>query len=109
MQSTEIICRIVGYDLSKVTTDSRLKEVSVGSWAGLTTQEIKSSWPELIENANNYNWYFHSPDGESYDSVVNRGSEWLDSIRDKKKVIAVSHGLTGRIIRGTYQNLKHFL
>ncbi|HWI47818.1 MAG TPA: histidine phosphatase family protein [Rummeliibacillus sp.] len=106
LQSTEIICEILGYDLNKVTTDSRLKEVSVGSWAGLTTQEIESSWPKLLENTDTYNWYFNSPDGESHDSVVRRVSEWLGSIRDKKKVIAVSHGLTGRIIRGVYQNLK---
>ncbi|MFJ8260761.1 histidine phosphatase family protein [Rummeliibacillus sp. NPDC094406] len=106
LQSTEIICEILGYDLNKVTTDSRLKEVSVGSWEGLTIQEIESSWPELLENTDTYNWYFNSPDGESYDSVVMRISEWLESIKDKKKVIAVSHGLTGRIIRGVYQNLK---
>lgn len=106
LQSTEIICEILGYDFNKVTTDSRLKEVSVGSWAGLTTQEIETSWPELIKNTDNYNWYFNSPDGESYDSVVERVSEWLGSIKNKKKVIAVSHGLTGRIIRGVSQNLK---
>ncbi|WP_397538624.1 histidine phosphatase family protein [Rummeliibacillus pycnus] len=106
LQSTEIICEILGYDLNKVTTDSRLKEVSVGSWAGLTTQEIESSWPKLLENTDTYNWYFNSPDGESYDSVMRRVSEWLESIRDKKKVIAVSHGLTGRIIRGVYQSLE---
>ncbi|WP_019241673.1 MULTISPECIES: histidine phosphatase family protein [Bacillus] len=105
LQSTEILCGILGYDLNKVTTDSRIKEVSVGAWAGLTTQEIKASWPKLIENTDNYNWYFNSPDGESYDLVVKRVSEWLESIKDKKKVIAVSHGLTGRIIRGIYQNL----
>ncbi|MGE8207653.1 histidine phosphatase family protein [Heyndrickxia sp. NPDC080065] len=106
IQSTEIICKVFGYDFNKVTTDSRLTEVSVGSWAGLTTQEIESSWQELLENTDNYNWYFNSPDGESYDSVVKRVSEWLGSIREKKKVIAVSHGLTGRIIRGVYRNLE---
>ncbi|MEH7352122.1 histidine phosphatase family protein [Neobacillus drentensis] len=105
MQSTEIICDILGFDLNKITTDSRLKEVSVGSWAGLTTKEIQSSWPELIKNTDNYNWYFNSPNGESYELVVHRVSEWFESIRDKKKVIAISHGLTGRIIRGVYQNL----
>lgn len=105
MQSTEIICDILGFDLNKITTDSRLIEVSVGSWAGLTTKEIQSSWPKLIEDTDNYNWYFNSPNGESYESVVHRVSEWFESIRDKKKVIAISHGLTGRIIRGVYLNL----
>lgn len=104
-QSTDIICEVIGYDKSKVIMDNRLKEVSVGNWAGLTTKEIEKSWPELMKNTNNYNWYFNSPNGESYDSVVERVSEWLHSIWNKEKVIVMSHGLTGRIIRGVYQGL----
>ncbi|MEH7457476.1 histidine phosphatase family protein [Bacillus sp. JJ1127] len=104
-QSTDIVCEVIGYDRNKVKMDDRLKEVSVGKWAGLTTKEIEKSWPELMENTNNYNWYFNSPSGESYDSVVERVSEWLHSIQNKEKVIVMSHGLTGRIIRGVYQGI----
>jgi broad specificity phosphatase PhoE len=105
-RSTEIICDILGWDVKKINIDDRLKEVSVGSWAGLTTQEIKASWPELINQTNHYNWYFNSPDGESYMAVVKRATEWLNSIKNKKKVIVVSHGLTSRIIRGVYGQLE---
>lgn len=104
-QSTDIVCEVLGYDKSKVIIENRLKEVTVGKWAGLTTKEIEMSWPELMENSNNYNWYFNSPNGESYDSVVIRISEWLYSIRNKKEVIVMSHGLTGRVLRGYYQGL----
>lgn len=104
-QSTDIVCEVIGYDRNKVKMDDRLKEVSVGKWAGLTTKEIEKSWPELMENTNNYNWYFNSPSGESYNSVVERVSEWLHSIQNKEKVIVMSHGLTGRIIRGVYQRI----
>lgn len=104
-QSTDIVCEVIGYDRNKVKMDDRLKEVSVGKWAGLTTKEIEKSWPELMENTNNYNWYFNSPSGESYNSVVERVSEWLHSIQNKEKVIVMSHGLTGRIIRGVYQGI----
>jgi len=106
MESTEIICETIGFDSNKVTADNRLREVSVGSWAGLTTKEIEGSWPELLKNTDNYNWYFNSPNGESYNSVVERVSEWLESVKNRPKVIAVSHGLTGRILRGVYSNLK---
>ncbi|MBE9915116.1 histidine phosphatase family protein [Paenibacillus donghaensis] len=105
-QSAKIICEAIGYDWKKVTTDDRLREVSVGDWAGLTIKEIGDSWPELIKNTDNYNWYFNSPNGESYDSVVERVSDWLESIKNKEKVIAVSHGLTGRVLRGAYKNLE---
>ena len=104
-QSTDIICGILGFDKSKVITDNRLKEVSVGKWAGLTIKEIEKYWPELMKNTNNYNWYFNSPNGESYDAVIERVSGWLHSIRNKEKVIVMSHGLTGRIIRGLYLGL----
>lgn len=106
LQSTEIICETLSYDMDRVITDDRLREVSVGDWAGLTINEIKEAWPDLIKKTDNYNWYFNSPNGESYDSVAVRVSDWFDSIKYKEKVIAVSHGLTGRFIRGVYQNLE---
>ncbi len=104
-QSINIICDVLGFDKSTVIKDDRLKEVSVGKWAGLTIKEIEMSWPDLLENTNSYNWYFNSPNGESYDSVVERVSEWLQFIQNKEKVIVMSHGLTGRIIRGVFRDL----
>ncbi|MGE7949798.1 histidine phosphatase family protein [Lysinibacillus sp. NPDC093688] len=106
MQSTEIICEAIGYDLKNVEKDERLTEVAVGQWAGLTTKEIESSWPNLFHNTDVYNWYFNAPNGEAYDSVVNRLSDWLEDIQHIPKVIAISHGLTGRILRGIYADLK---
>lgn len=105
IQSTEIICETIGFGVSKVENDHRLSEVAVGSWAGLTTKEIEKTWPHLIDNNDLYSWYFNSPDGESYDSVVNRLTDWLESIKNEPKVIAVSHGLTGRILRGIYAGM----
>ena len=48
MHSTEIICETIGYDLKNVVKEDRLTEVAVGQWAGLTTKEIESSWPNLF-------------------------------------------------------------
>lgn len=106
MQSTEIICETIGYDVKKVEKDERLTEVAVGQWAGLTTKEIESSWPNLFQNTDMYNWYFNAPNGEAYDSVVSRLSAWLKDIQHVPNVIAISHGLTGRILRGIYADLK---
>lgn len=106
LQSTEIICETIGYDFRKVEKDSRLSEVAVGAWAGLTTKEIEKSWPNLISNTDLYSWYFNSPDGESYETVVNRLTDWFEYIKNEPKVIAVSHGLTGRILRGIYCGME---
>ncbi|MFJ7666752.1 histidine phosphatase family protein [Lysinibacillus sp. NPDC097195] len=105
LQSAEIICHTIGYDFNKVEKDARLAEVAVGDWAGLTTKEIEHGWPALLENTDHYNWYFNAPNGESYDEVVARLTNWLESIQDEANVIVISHGLTGRILRGIYAGL----
>lgn len=105
LQSAEIICETIGYDFNDVVKDHRLAEVAVGDWAGLTIKEIEKSWPSLLENTDHYNWYFNAPNGESYDSVVARLTDWLDSVKDEQNVIVISHGLTGRILRGIYAGL----
>ncbi|WP_253271170.1 histidine phosphatase family protein [Sporosarcina sp. D27] len=106
LQSSKIICETIGYDYNKIEKDNRLSEVAVGSWAGLTSEEIELSWPNLFNNRDLYGWYFNSPDGESYETVVKRLTDWLESVKNEPKVIAVSHGLTGRILRGIYSDME---
>lgn len=79
--------------------------MAVGDWAGLTIKEIEKSWPSFLENTDHYNWYFNAPNGESYDSVAARLTDWFDSVKDEQNVIVISHGLTGRILRGIYAGL----
>ncbi|MGE7624791.1 histidine phosphatase family protein [Viridibacillus sp. NPDC096237] len=69
-------------------------------------KEIEETWPELLKFTDHYNWYFKSPNGESYASVKERVPNWLKSIEGREKTIAVSHRLTGRILRGVYNNLE---
>lgn len=104
-QSTQILCEMIGCDFAKVETDSRLSEVSVGSWSGLTLKEIEQGWPNSLEDTTMYDWYFRSPDGESYEAVQNRVTDWLNSLSSSPRVIAVTHGLTSRILRGVYAGL----
>jgi len=105
MQSAEIICETIGYDVQNVQQDKRLAEVAVGQWAGLTTSEIESTWPKRFHKEAIYSWYFHAPNGETYEAVTSRISDWLEEIQCEPKVIAISHGLTGRILRGLYAGL----
>ncbi len=106
LQTAQIICNTLGYDFSKVDIDDRLTEVSLGSWDGLTISEIEEQFPGALANTNQYNWYFNNPDGETYEMVVARVSSWLDSIRNFPGVIAISHGLSGRILRGVYAKFE---
>ncbi|MGE7114100.1 histidine phosphatase family protein [Lysinibacillus sp. NPDC047702] len=106
MQSAAIICETIGVDVQNVQQDKRLTEVAVGQWAGLTTSEIESAWPNLFHKEDIYSWYFHAPNGETYEAVTSRISNWLEEIQREPKVIVISHGLTGRILRGLYAGLK---
>lgn len=90
-------------NLPAAQCDDRLAEVSLGSWDGLTDIDIDAQWPGLLDGATPFDWFFRSPDGESYDAAFLRAESWL---RERQGVtVAVSHGLVSRIIRGAYSRL----
>jgi probable phosphoglycerate mutase len=79
--------------------EQRLREKSMGSWDGLTHEEVKERWPE-----HQHNWKMReAPDGETYDLCCERISNWLDE--QSGVVVAVSHGVTSRVLRGHYLGL----
>lgn len=80
--------------------DTRLREVTVGSWDGLTHSDIDAEWPGCLDGATPFDWYFRAPGGESYEVALARVRAWLEEVNSI--VIAVSHGLLGRLIRGAY-------
>lgn len=84
--------------------DARLMEVTTGSWDGMTLYEIDVEYPGALAGADAFDWYFRSPDGETFDSACARVESWLSDIA--APVIAVSHGLTGRLIRGIYLGMS---
>jgi broad specificity phosphatase PhoE len=100
-QTAAIIRSLGGYP--EIRWDSRLAEVSFGGWDGLTEAEIDAGWPGLRDGATRFDWYFRSPDGETLDSAVARVRDWLGELEGT--VVAISHGLLGRIIRGAYLGL----
>jgi probable phosphoglycerate mutase len=96
---------IVGRHVSLDRVDEpRLMEVSMGTWDGMTHYEISMECPEALVGTDRYDWYFRSPDGESLDTFMTRVSAWLKEARAPAAVI--SHGVTGRILRGVYLGLS---
>jgi probable phosphoglycerate mutase len=86
-----------------IRPEGRLAEVSLGCWDGLMHIDIDAGWPGSRDGATRYDWYFRSPDGESLASATARVRDWLGELDGT--VVAVSHGLLGRIIRGVYLGL----
>ncbi|KPH07797.1 putative phosphoglycerate mutase [Rhizobium leguminosarum] len=84
--------------------EPRLMEVTIGSWDGMTKFEIDNEFPGMLDGSDAFDWYFKSPDGESFDAVCARAKDWIASLRGP--TIAISHGLFGRLIRGVYSGLS---
>lgn len=85
--------------------DERLREISLGSWDGLDKRDIKRRAPELFAGeASRWEWYFRSPDGETYDAFAARLATFLADL-GSDPVIVVCHGVVTRVLRGLYTGM----
>ena len=103
--TAQIICREIGQGAT-FTEDARLVEVNMGAWDGLTRPEIEAQFPDRLEGTSGYDFFFRAPGGESYRDLADRLGAWLaEAQADPRPRIAVSHGVSGRVLRGLYLNL----
>jgi broad specificity phosphatase PhoE len=105
LETARIIATELGLDISAIRTEQRLKEVSLGQWEGHTHAELQAGWPDRMAGSNRYNWYFRSPDGETYDEVATRLKGWLEAHADRDTLVVVTHGIASRVLRGLYGDL----
>lgn len=92
-------------NVPEVETDPRLIEITVGRWDGRLRAEVEQ---EAGPSFSASGWSFSSPDGETYESTAARTRDWLESLpsEDKRRIIAVSHGVTTRVLRSVYAGLS---
>jgi len=106
LHTAEIIAEAAG--LAAPIPDDRLCEVGLGSWDGLTEEDISLTYPGAARGATRYDIFFRSPDGEGFEALQARLKSWLDeALSDRRPRIAVSHGVAGRILRGLYAGLDY--
>ncbi|WP_237154506.1 histidine phosphatase family protein [Oryzibacter oryziterrae] len=86
-----------------MTEEPRLKEIAFGEWEGRTRGDILASIG-YTEGSKPVDWQFHAPGGERFDEIYARAEDWLRSL-DMPVVVAISHGMIGRLIRGVYAGL----
>jgi probable phosphoglycerate mutase len=87
-----------------VELDERLKEMSWGEHDGRLRRELELEYPDTFGRTN---WAFDVPSGETYDDVAERVGGWLAELPPEadRRIIAVSHGITGRVLRGLYAGM----
>jgi len=92
-------------DEADIELDARLMEISCGDWDGRLRSEIAAAHPTTFTVAGGI---FDLPTGEPYEQMAARLSGWLSDLppEDERRVIAVSHGVAGRVLRGLYTGLS---
>ena len=88
-----------------VAFEDRLMEVNVGEWSNRLRDEVKRENPALLSDPE---WAFKSPGGETYEDIMGRVSGWLaeQAPEPVRKLIVVSHGIAGWMLRGAYAGLS---
>ena len=104
-RTAEIICQRLD-PAPELSFDDRLRELSLGSWDGLTYSEIEMCSPGIFDGEGRHDWCFRSPDGERYETFSARVGGWLSEGVDAPLVIVVTHGMVSRVLRGLYANLS---
>ena len=89
----------------ELVIDDRLREISAGSWDGLTFRDIEERCPGTFDGDGRWEWNFRAPGGETYDGFAARVAEWLSEAVNLPFIIAVTHGVVSRVLRGLYAGL----
>nr|WP_231748034.1 histidine phosphatase family protein [Auraticoccus cholistanensis] len=83
------------------TLDKRFREISVGSWEGLTLAEVMAEDPTYLERENAGEDVRRSATGESLGEVADRFREALTEVAedadDHDVVLVATHGLAARV------------
>jgi len=89
----------------EVELEPRLIEISVGAWEGRLRTDVARDNPSILSDPT---WFFRAPGGETYDNLMDRIRPWLAEQADeaRRRLIVVSHGVAGRLLRGAYANLE---
>jgi len=100
-QTADQVARATGLP---VEIDPLLAEIACGEWEGKLRADIAHHHPEAFASRE---WFFGAPGGETFEDVTARAKAWLASLpaEPERRVIAVSHGVWGRLLRGVYAGL----
>ena len=104
LQTSQLVCEGLGISRTAIATDARVQEVGLGQWEQCQISEILAASPELQHRQD---WYLQAPQGEGFDATCARLKSWLSELNATDKLIVVSHGLTGMILRALLLNIPY--
>jgi probable phosphoglycerate mutase len=89
-ETAEIARQALGLHPPYFTIDERLREITFGSWEGLTWREVRARDPERARQREKDKWSYVPPDGESYAMLTARVASVFDGL--ERDSIVISHG-----------------
>jgi broad specificity phosphatase PhoE len=88
-----------------IEIDERVSEIAFGDWEGRLRDEVAPQHPEMFASRE---WLVSPPGGETFEDVWTRISAFMADLapEPERRVIVVSHGMAGRVLRGVYAGLS---
>ena len=106
MATARIVCEEIGIAADAIREEPLLMEADHGDWEGLTAEQIEAQYPGSTEARKRAHWTHKLPNGESYHDLAVRANQWLASLAKTADLIAVTHEMMSRCVRGQYLRLS---
>ncbi|MCV2863842.1 histidine phosphatase family protein [Albidovulum sediminicola] len=84
--------------------DTRLREIAMGAYEGLTRDEIRQRFPGAFDEQDPFLWYDTAPRGEGFAALQARVENFLAGLTGPSVIIA--HGMLSRFLRGAVLGLE---
>jgi alpha-ribazole phosphatase/probable phosphoglycerate mutase len=106
LRAKETASLIAGKLKVQVEVWEELKEVDFGEWEGLTYEEIREKYGDLINKWMENPSAFSIPGGDSWEEINERAKRFLKKIQERKEevALAVSHG---GLIKAIFARVLH--
>lgn len=98
-QTAAIVGEHLGRSFFDWRQDARLLEIDVGAWEGRFYAEIVAEVGPIVD-AGRRLFSVRPPQGEWFPEIAARLEAWLGGLDPARPVLAISHGITARVLRG---------
>lgn len=98
-QTAAIVGELLGRPFFDWRTDTRLLEIDVGNWEGRYYADIVAEAGPIVD-AEVGLFSKAPPNGEWFPAIAARLGHWLSELDPARPVLAISHGITARVLRG---------
>ena len=102
LATARCVAAVTAHDPDAIVQEPRVMECGFGKWEGEIYNDLEDLYPDQWRAREADHWGYVPPGGESYAMVAERIAAWLAEQSEDARLIVVSHGLAGRILRTLY-------